>query len=115
MAWMRNRSVLCFITTASVEAKGLADDCYELNALRVFRDEYVRNLPNGDEIIREYYETAPRIIAGINQAKNSREISLSLYEHLVVKSIEFIHSGKKDDAFKNYLKIANQLKKRYLQ
>lgn len=104
----------CFITTASIEANGLTDDCYELNTLRAFRDEYVRNLPNGDQIVREYYETAPRIIAGINEMENSREIYLTLYEHLVTKSLNFIHSGEKVKAFMNYLKVVNELKKRYL-
>ena len=52
----------CFLTTACVEAENLSDDCYELNTLRNFRDSYVRGLPEGDAIISEYYDIAPKII-----------------------------------------------------
>jgi hypothetical protein len=104
----------CFITTACVEAKGLPDNCPELNALRAFRDEYVRNLSNGEEIISDYYEVAPRIIVGINQEKNSRQVYLSLYDHLVLKSLNLIRKEKNYEALKNYLEIVRELKKRYM-
>jgi hypothetical protein len=35
----------CFITTACIEAKGLPDYCLEINVMRQFRDEYIKNLP----------------------------------------------------------------------
>jgi len=104
----------CFITTACIKAKGLPDNCPELNILRVFRDEYVRNLPAGDQIIRQYYEIAPRIITNINRTLNSRNIYLTLYKELVSKSLELIRSGKMKEAFNNYLKIVTELKRKYL-
>jgi hypothetical protein len=103
----------CFITTACVEARGLSDNCPELNTLRAFRDKYIRALPNGEQLISEYYAIAPRVIAGIKHAENSKEVYLSLYERLVLKSLRLIRSGKKDEAFKNYLNIVNELKQKY--
>lgn len=104
----------CIIATACCEAKGLSDDCSELNTLRIFRDEYVRNLPEGSQLIREYYKIAPLIVARINSTGNPKEIYLSLYERLVSKSLQLIYSGKNDEAFKNYLKIINELKQNHL-
>lgn len=37
----------CFLTSACTEAKGLADDCYELTMLRAFRDEYLVKQKSG--------------------------------------------------------------------
>ncbi len=55
----------CFITTACAEARGLPDDCEQLRVLRAFRDGYVADLPDGAEILAEYDEKAPRIVAAI--------------------------------------------------
>jgi len=104
----------CFITTACIEAKGLSENCPELNVLRTFRDEYIENLPEGEKAIREYYEIAPQIVAGINSAENPKKVYLDLYERLVSKSLELIHFGEKDEAFKNGMEIYNELKQRYL-
>lgn len=103
----------CFITTACVEANGLPDDCSELNTARTFRDTYIKILPNGEEILREYYEIAPQIVAGIKRAENRRQIYLDLYEQLVL-NVELIRSGKNEEVFRNYIRIFNELKQRYL-
>ncbi|MCF7890839.1 ABC transporter substrate-binding protein [Candidatus Bipolaricaulota bacterium] len=105
---------LCFLTTACVEARDLPDDCYELQTLREFRDNYVRNLPNGEDTIREYYEIAPRIIKRINGTANPTEIFETMYERLVQKSIKLIESGRKTEAFENYRTIVRELKQEYL-
>lgn len=103
----------CFITTACIETKGLPDDCQELRVLRSFRDEYVRNLPNGNQVIQEYYEVAPQIVAAINRAASSKRIYLNLYEK-VVWIVELIQSGRKDEAFNNCINIFNELRQKYL-
>ncbi len=105
----------CFITTACTEAKGLSDECSELTTLRAFREDYVRSLENGNEIINEYYIIAPRILSEIDRTDNNREIYIELYEQLVLKSLELIKSGKEYEAFNNYLQIVENLKERYLQ
>jgi len=103
----------CFITTACVEARGLPDNCPELNTVRAFRDNYVRALPNGEEILCEYYEVAPQIVAGINGADNRQQVYLNLYEDLI-SAVELIRQGKDNEVFRNYLRILSELKQRYL-
>ena len=52
----------CYITTACVHAKGLSDNCYELQILRMYRDTWLINQKEGKALIGEYYRIAPIII-----------------------------------------------------
>ncbi|MEO0590599.1 MAG: CFI-box-CTERM domain-containing protein [Pseudomonadota bacterium] len=51
----------CFLTTAAVETIGLADDCWELTALRAFRDDWLSTQSGGAEDIALYEREAPAI------------------------------------------------------
>ena len=57
---------LCFITTAVCQELGKPDDCAELTAFRAFRDGYLAAQPDGEALIREYYNIAPGIVTCIN-------------------------------------------------
>jgi hypothetical protein len=103
----------CFITTACVEAKGLPDDCYELETLRAFRDGYIRAMPNGEALIAEYYEIAPKIVARIKAQPNAQEILSGLYEE-VVKSVKSIEANNYEQALQNYSAIVLKLREKYL-
>jgi hypothetical protein len=103
----------CLITTAYIDAKGLPDNCAELTTVRAFRESYIRALPNGKEIISEYYEVAPRIIAGINKIDDPRQVYSNLYKELV-SIVELINSGENGKALSSYLRILDDLKQRYL-
>jgi len=105
----------CFISTACIKSKGLPDNCYELNMLRLFRDQYIKTLPQGEQIIQEYYSIAPRILSKIEDSGNPHKIYNYLYKNLVSKSLKFIKQKRHIKAFHNYLKIVNKLKKRYLE
>jgi hypothetical protein len=52
----------CFITAACCTLVGLSDDCFELTALRRFRDRDLAAMPGGAEDIALYYRTAPAIL-----------------------------------------------------
>ncbi len=105
----------CFISTASIESEGLPDDCEELNRLRQFRDDFVSELPNGKEVIREYYEVAPRIVSAINRTEKPKEIYSEIFEKLVSKTIHLINSGRKQEAFDNCVSIVRDLERTYLR
>ncbi|MCH5162307.1 MAG: hypothetical protein J1G38_02320 [Clostridiales bacterium] len=51
-----------FLTEAFVEYMLLPADCEEITALRRFRNEYVRKLPNGGALLKEHDRTALQII-----------------------------------------------------
>lgn len=107
---------MCYITTACVEARGLGDDCYELNLLRLFRQEYVAQLPDGERIIADYHEKAPRILIAIESLgpARAREVYLELYERGIAPSVERIVVGRWDDAYEIYRTMCEELDKRFL-
>ena len=61
------RQRACFLTTATVETIGLSDDCWELEAMRKFRDGWLANQPGGKARIAAYYAHAPAICDRLNQ------------------------------------------------
>ena len=72
----------CFLTTACVAYKGLTDDCAELTSLRLFRDTYMRSLPDGEEMIQQYYAIAPRIVERINMSGNQEEYYSYIFDKI---------------------------------
>ncbi|MEM6909431.1 MAG: CFI-box-CTERM domain-containing protein [Pseudomonadota bacterium] len=57
----------CFLTTAAVETIGLDDDCWELQTLRRFRDNWLADQTDGAADIARYYEYAPTIADGLRE------------------------------------------------
>lgn len=52
----------CFLTTACVKHYGLPDDCYQLQILRQFRDDYMSKSSEDRILIQQYYSIAPKIV-----------------------------------------------------
>jgi len=69
----------CFFTAAACGAVGLADDCWELETLRRFRDRTLVRMPHGPADIAEYDRSAPAIIAAIAGMPGARRRLLALY------------------------------------
>lgn len=91
----------CFLTTACVSYLGLDDNCDELQTLRIFRDNYVRSLENGSEMIDEYYRIAPQIVTRI-EASEQREVILSWIYTQIEVAIWQIKCGKYAEALATY-------------
>ena len=104
----------CFITTACVKAHKLPDNCLELQTLRNFRDTFLIQLPDGNNLITEYYNTAPKIVDKINRSPQKDEIYNWLYDELIKKSIYYINCGDNLNAYKNYKSIFQYLKQNML-
>ncbi|MEL6288156.1 MAG: CFI-box-CTERM domain-containing protein [Pseudomonadota bacterium] len=62
----------CFLTTACREEMQLADDCFELRALRRFRDGIMIRTAAGRRDIRRYYAVAPRILERLARRGTTR-------------------------------------------
>lgn len=105
----------CFLTTACVVAKNLPDDCYELETLRGFRDSYIKGLANGEEIIKEYYDIAPKIIEAIEKEPNADCIFKKRFEELVQPCVHYIEQNQNEMAYALYEKTVLKLKKKYLK
>ena len=108
-----NRKKGCFITTACVEARGLADDCDELTTLRTFRDNYMCALPDGNALILEYYDIAPQIVASIKAQPEAATILSDLYER-IIESVRLVKAGENEAALRTYATVVLDLKGKYL-
>lgn len=103
----------CFITSAVVHGMGKPDDCYELNALRGFRNLYV--IPKHPEAWAEYKEIAPKIVAAINAQEGSEHVWGYLYRNYIVQALAMIEEHCFDEAYAIYEKMVNELKNRWLR
>lgn len=104
----------CFISTACVMARGLSDDCDELQTLRKYRDWLVVNRAGFAEIVSEYYQCAPRIVECIESEPNKSEIYEKLYVELVLTCVTMLNDHKIDCAIERYLSVYEELKQKYL-
>jgi len=104
----------CYITSACTETANLPDTCLELTILRNFRDTYVRQLPNGEELIASYYTLAPPIVASIKNSPQSAEIFKRLYEDEVLPIVALIQSGDHAAALERYVLMTKKLEQDYL-
>ena len=104
----------CFLTSACTAARGLPDDCHELQTLRRFRDEWLKKQQDGVLLIAYYYEVAPRIVAAIDACSDHLEIYDRLYQELVSPCVRMIESGQNDDALLLYKDYTLKLEEMYL-
>ena len=100
----------CFLTSACTAARGLPDDCHELTVLRNYRDNWLKNHPDGVLLIAHYYEVAPKIVEAIDKLENRLEIWDEVYREMVVPCMEMIAKGQNEDALELYRKYTLQLK-----
>lgn len=105
----------CYITTAVCETFGKPDDCYELTLLRNYRDTYLMEQEDGEEIIREYYDLAPTIVKHINRKENSGEIYKSIWTDYLSPCIQMIENGRQEECKSLYIQMVRDLERTYFQ
>lgn len=104
----------CFLTTACVFHKGLADDCKELTTLRNLRATKMNPNPKYQKLISEYELVAPKMLINIDKAENRSEILDAIYAKLVLPSVALIEEGKNTEAIEYYADFVNEMKTLYL-
>jgi hypothetical protein len=90
------------------------DDCYELNLFRWYRDNWLREQKDGEDLIREYYRIAPVIVENINNRKDRDEIYEYIWENYLQKCKNLIENRHYEEAKKCYIDMVEYLKMRYL-
>ncbi len=103
----------CFITTACVQERGLADDCNELNTLRFLREDFMRHTPQGKRLLEEYLSLGPAVVQAIGALENRSKIYDYLYQHMILPSVALIKAGKYQEAVDWYEGFSVELKKQY--
>jgi hypothetical protein len=98
----------CFITSACCERLGLGDDCFELRALRRYRDQVLARRPGGAAAIARYYELAPLILARLPVETRTRRL-LSIYARYILPSALATSVGLNALAYRLYVRMMNEL------
>jgi hypothetical protein len=98
----------CFITTACCDVLGLPDNCFELRALRRYRDEILAGTPDGRAAIALYYALAPALLNAL-EAKNRAEILHKFYARFILPSAVAAHLGFDRLAFRLYARMMEEL------
>ena len=102
----------CFLTEAVVGHRGLeADDGPTLTALRAFRDGYMQGSPERRDLVRRYYEIAPRIVTAIPHD----HADWAWIANRVDDAVAAIAAGKDDRAFGIYVDMVRRLEDRWLE
>ena len=104
----------CYITTAAVDHIGLADDCDQLNILRMYRDQLAEEDQEFRKVVLEYYKTAPMIVEKISNSPDKDEILEAIYTDMVIPVIKLLQSGEVEAAKKHYINKYNELKSKYI-
>src|SRR5436190_8142871 len=72
----------CFITTACVRHYNLPDNCYQLQTLRFFRDNYLKNQKGGNDLINLYYSLAPSIVQFLNEQTDKENLFKKIFQQI---------------------------------
>ena len=104
----------CFLTSACTAARGLPDDCHELTVLRNYRDNWLKNQPDGVLLIAHYYEVAPKIVDAIDKLENRLEIWDEVYRETVVPCVEMIQQERCQEALELYQGMTEKLEWRFI-
>lgn len=89
------------------------DDCYELTLLRRYRDGYLAEQPDGEELIAMYYDVAPSIVKHINRQPDSAAIYSRIYTEYLLPCIRMIERGELSECRELYTEMVNDLKEKY--
>jgi len=103
----------CYITTAVCNSLGKPDDCYELSVLRKFRDEWLALQVGGQELIDEYYDTAPVILRQIELSPKSEEVFDKLYKDYIAPCIAYIENDNYEQCKQLYLHMMKSLQRQW--
>lgn len=103
----------CFLTEASCNWVGLSDDCFELSALRRFRDGPLAALPGGADDIARYYRNAPLILDEMCRRNEGHRL-VRLYATGILPSALAAHLGFDRIAYAIYKRMMQRLEARYL-
>ena len=102
----------CYLTTATVQYKGLLDDGPELTAMRQLR-EYYRGDVYYDNLIVEYYQNAGDIIQGIDNSVDPSVDYEFIYQS-VLKVKNYVDQSMWEEAKEEYLNTYFILKNKYI-
>lgn len=103
----------CYITTAVCESLNRPDDCYELNLLRDYRDKYLMQLEEGEQLVKKYYDVAPTIVKHINKKPEHTAIYEEIWRTYLSPCIRLIEENENEKCQSLYREMVDTLALEY--
>lgn len=108
------RQKLCFVTTAVCCGLHKPQDCREITLMKRYRDEYLFQQDDGQELIREYYNIAPTIVKRIAREAAPEEKYLYLWNHYISKCVAYVEQQENERCRQLYEMMMSELKEEYM-
>lgn len=105
----KSNGSFCFISTAVCDYYGKDDNCKELKILRNYRDNWLRNQPDGQLLISEYYNKAPLLVSLLKTSQYYKEYCEILWKDYIQQCLKLINEGKFIECKKLYQSMVNFL------
>lgn len=102
----------CFLTTAMCKYYHKSDNCYELNTLRWFRDNWLINIDGGEKLIAKYYTTAPQIVNCLEEDCDRDALFIWIHSQ-IQKCVSLIEKHKYKECFDIYSSATLFLARKY--
>jgi hypothetical protein len=102
----------CYLTSATVQFKGLLDDGPELTAMRALREHY-RGDVYYDDLIAEYYQSSVAIIQGIDSSLDPSVDYEFIYQS-VLKVKDYVDQSMWAEGWDEYYETYLTLKAKYI-
>lgn len=100
----------CYLTTAMCNVLGKADDCFELESLRAFRENYMRKDEEGTKLLSEYDTISPPIAKELEQSENRVSIANDMLNCYINPAIDMISKGENRQAIEKYKEMVDFVK-----
>jgi hypothetical protein len=78
----KSKDSFCYFTTACTQYYGLSDNCYQLETLRRFRDTEMIKAVKDRELVKLYYNVAPKIVEKIKSNPNHDIEFKKIFKHI---------------------------------
>jgi hypothetical protein len=104
---------LCFITTAVCSTLNKQDDCYELSALRQFRDTYMQDTKERQLLVAKYYHTAPAIVASIDTQPKAKEKYYEIWNKYIEPCLMDLEHNRPEECIQRYATMVQDLVEEY--
>jgi len=104
----------CFLTTACVQHKQMADDCDALTTLRHLRDNFMTQTEEGNSMIAQYQVAGPAIVKAIDSCDNKAAIYDHMYTAMILPSVELVKQGRLKTAVEHYKLYVKALLEAYV-
>jgi len=110
----RGKKKHCFVSTATAESLGWAEDCRELSLLRDLRDTYMMQTAERQAEVEHYYHIAPLIVERIAASGQAHKLWRDVAQRYILPVVRLSEAGNAAGAHQLYREMVEHLSLQWL-